>query len=598
VRVENGQLRGRLFLPPPESERQRELQGFVKAGVLRAVSVGFSADDVEPIKDSKKGGFRFLKQQLLECSLVGIPANPNALQVAKSLGASDETQRLVFDNGRSAATGNWRAGVFDPPRQQRTSQSVSLKAYPKMAKKSLAEQISALENARAAKAARMEEIQQNAADEDRTKDDAEREEFNGLDIEIESIDKELQDLRKLERAMMSTAKAAIGHNSQAAGESREPVRGQHVTFMQRQLPPGIPFARFVRCCVAAKGIPISALQIAEKQYPDMDDLHTVLRAAVSAGNTHADAFGANLIAYQVMASEFIEYLRPMTVIGRIPGLRRVPFNVRIPRQTAGASAYWVGEGQPKPVTNLAFDYILLRWTKLANIAVLTDEVIRFSNPAIDTLVRDDLAAAIVQQQDTDFLDPSNSGSTDVKPASITNGVTPVASSGATADDARADAVAVMNKFAAANIPAGGLVWVMNETTAMVLSAMLTALGVPYFPGITASGGTWMGFPVVTSQVAAAAGSPLVSNIVLLRPQDIFLADDGQVQIDVSNEASLQMLDNPTNASASGSPSAPTATSLVSLWQTNSTAVRAERFINWQKARSASVKYISGEAYAV
>ena len=64
----------------------------VQAKELRAVSVGFtvgSADDVELIRDERNDnvtGYRYMKTELLELSVVAIPANPNALALAKSLG--------------------------------------------------------------------------------------------------------------------------------------------------------------------------------------------------------------------------------------------------------------------------------------------------------------------------------------------------------------------------------------------------------------------------------------------------------------------------------------------------------------------------------
>lgn len=598
VRVEGGALKGRLVLPPPESERQRELQGFVKAGVLRAVSVGFSAEEAEPIKESKAGGIRFKKQELLECSLVGIPANANALQIAKSLGASDEIRKLVFQGTElQAEPGRMQSGITTRSAHAGASKPISIRAPTKMAKKTLAEQIAQLEASRQAKASRMEELVLKAAEEDRTSDEAETEEFDTLADEVDAIDKELVKIRRLEKAMASTAKAVIGHNSQAASESRDVgERRQHVTFMQRQLPPGIAFARLVRCCLAGGGIPVSALGVAEKQYPDMDDLHMILRAAVAAGSTQSNTWAGDLVQYQDMQGEFVEYMRPMTVIGRIPGLRNVPFNIRVPRQTSGGAAYWVGEGQPKPLTSFAFDTITMRFTKIANIAVLTDEVVRFSTPAVDAIVRDQLAAALVQQMDTDFLDPANSGTTDVKPASITNGISATASSGTTADDVRTDVVALLNKFATNNIPTDGLVWIGNDTTRTVLEVMMNAMGQPEFPGI--DNGRLFGRPYISTQVIAASGSPATSILVLLRPQDILIADDGRVNVDASREASLQMLDNPTNAVSSGSPSAPTATTMVSMFQTNAMALRAEREINWTRARTAAVQYLSGVAYAV
>jgi hypothetical protein len=47
-----------------------------------------------------------------------------------------------------------------------------------------------------------------------------------------------------------------------------------------------------------------------------------------------------------------------------------------------------------------------------------------------------------------------------------------------------------------------------------------------------------------------------------------------------------MLDNPTTNSATA-----TAVSVVSMYQTNSIALRAERFINWKKRRAAAVEYM-------
>ena len=53
-----------------------------------------------------------------------------------------------------------------------------------------------------------------------------------------------------------------------------------------------------------------------------------------------------------------------------------------------------------------------------------------------------------------------------------------------------------------------------------------------------------------------------------------------------------MDDAPINNSASA-----TGTSVVSMYQTNSIAIRAERFINWQVARPGAVAWVEGANYA-
>ena len=100
VRVEKGQLRGRLELAAegtsPLVDTVRKL---VEQDILRAVSVGFRPLEQQPLtKDADKyfGPFRFMKSELLECSLVAVPANPNALQTVKSLGIAGDSLSEVF----------------------------------------------------------------------------------------------------------------------------------------------------------------------------------------------------------------------------------------------------------------------------------------------------------------------------------------------------------------------------------------------------------------------------------------------------------------------------------------------------------------------
>src|SRR4029077_752292 len=96
VTIKGDRLVGRLDLLEPVSDRQREIRAAGDAGVLRVCRVGFHATKYEPLEGSKNGGLHFTEQELVECSLVSVPANPNALAVAKQLGISREGQQLIF----------------------------------------------------------------------------------------------------------------------------------------------------------------------------------------------------------------------------------------------------------------------------------------------------------------------------------------------------------------------------------------------------------------------------------------------------------------------------------------------------------------------
>jgi hypothetical protein len=373
----------------------------------------------------------------------------------------------------------------------------------------------------------------------------------------------------MEKMNIAAAKAVVDVKDP---DSASQARGGSVaaTVKAPKLPPGIPFTRFAMSLMIAKGNLMLAERIAmsnPRWHAETPEVETVLRAAVSAGTTTDPTWAGPLVVYQNLQSEFIEYLRPLTIIGRIPGLRRVPFKVKIPRQTGAASVSWVGEGKVKPISSLAFDSITLDIAKIAGIIVLTDELVRLSNPAAEMLVRDELAAAIIQYMDSQFVDPTKAAN-DVSPASITFGVTAVPASGTSAAALRADVRNLMATFLDSNLQ-------MSE-----------------YPGITMQGGTFIGMPVVTSEgVPQSGGSPADGfPIILVNASDVLLADDGQVVIDASSEASLQMDTSPD--------SPPTGTTtLISMWQQNMMAIKAERYINWAKRRPECVGYISGAKYA-
>ena len=458
-----------------------------------------------------------------------------------------------------------------------------------MSKKTIGEQIADLEAARAAKVAAMQAITEKCMEEARTKDEEEREQFADLRDEVKSIDEELVDLREMEKLNVAKAAPVDGKSTKGADASRA---GVHVE-VKANLPKGTAFTRYAIALARSKGNLMQACEIAKGWSDSSPEVETVLRAAVAAGTTTDPAWAAPLVEYQTMASEFIELLRPATIIGKIDGFRRVPFNIKMPATTSGSSVGWVGQGNPKPVSKMGFDTVTLDQYKVAGIIVLTDELVRFSNPSAEAIVRQDMIAAIAEFLDHDFVDPDKAAAAGTSPASITNGVTPVTASGTDADALKADVKALFAAFLAANLSPAGAVWIMTPTQALAISMMTDALGNSVFPGLTMTGGTFFGLPVIVSEnIPAEAGDagppeiPAGSRIILAKPSEILLADDGGVTLDVSREASLQMNDAPTAGAAS----------LVSLWQNNLVGLRAERFINWKRRRVEAVGYINGTAY--
>lgn len=577
----------KLDEPGTLKDRLDEAWQSIKIGLVKAVSIGFKSLEHSVMES---GGLRFQEWEWLELSAVTIPANAEAtITQIKAIDDELRAKHVAADTSSQSSSG--------PEREEKTAGSASRKPVkaerPKMStsKKTIAEQISAFEATLAAKSARMDEIMDAAAEKGETLDDAAKEEYDGLALDVKEINEHISRLKVRQESNVAKAAPVEAKTAEEASQSRAGV--QRVQVLPKKLPEGIGFTRYVKSLVLARGNIMQAHEIAksnEQWKAETPDVETVLKAAVAAGNTTDTTWAAPLVQYQNLTREFIEYLWPMTIMGRIPGLRRVPFKVKIPRQTGTATVNWVGEAKVKPLSALAFDSVTLDHHKIAGIVVLTDELVRLSDPSAELIVRDNLTKSIVKFMDLEFIDPTNA-STDVSPASITYGISALAPSGTTAAALRNDIKRLMATFLDSNLNPADCVWITTQQTALSISLMTNDLGQPEFPGITMMGGTLQGLPVIASEnVPAAGGSPTDGYpLILAKASDILVADEGGVMIDASREAALQMDDSPDSPATAS-------TTLVSLWQHNLTAIKAERMVTWKLARADAVGLIQGCNY--
>lgn len=418
----------------------------------------------------------------------------------------------------------------------------------------------------------------------------EQKQFDDLKAEIVAIDAQLENLKAMETMIASQSTPAPAPNN--GGGTPAPTPGVEVRPFKAF--PAQAFTRLVGAMAMAKGNVMIAENIATRwkdQTPEVgailkgmvnqgslsSDIYYAQKAAVAAGTTTGTNWALPLVQYENLVSEFIELLRPETVFDQLTGrMTRIPFAVRVPLQSAGATANWVGEGLSKPVSALAFDAVTFPWAKIAVIVVITQELARFSSPSAELRVRDDLRDAVAQFIDSQFLVSTVAPSVGLRPGSITNGVTPIASTGDDVGTVTTDLQAAILAMAAANIPMRSVVWLMHPTAVSFLRYLRTAQDVFAF-NEEMNGGTLMGFPFIVSNNVPAG------ELILVDLAEIFFADDGDVAIDASDQASLQM------DSAPATPPTP----LVSLWQQNMLGIKAERFVYWQRRRLAGVQRISG-----
>jgi HK97 family phage major capsid protein len=519
-------------------DRVDEAWQSIKAGLIRGTSIGhqIAADGITWLKG---GARRVTASEVCELSLVTIPANVHATILSV----------------KSLATPARKAAIM---------------------KLTTAEHIQNLENKRAAIAARMSELLQTAADEGRTTNEDESAEHDRLTLEIKSLDADLGRWREHERLNVSAA-APIPPTPAPMLRGAPRPAGLPVISVKSNVPIGTAFVRLACAKLVCNGNLHEAAEYAQRWNDSTPEVALALKAAIAPGTT-TDATWAGPLVSQNISKEFIELLRPATIIGKIPGFRMVPFNTKVPAQSGGGTYGWVGEAKPKPVTKLAFTSANLGYTKAAGIIVLTEELVRLSTPSAEDLARADMIAGIAQFLDAQFIDPAVAAVAGVNPASITNGAPTAAGSASPL----ADLITLISFFSTANVPISGLSFIMSPANLLALAFRTNSDGSPQFPGLGIEGGNYKGINFVGSTAAGA-------NVIGLQPNLILMADDGQVSVDASREASLQM------DSAPASPADAT-TVYVSLWQTNTVGLRAERWINWQRANANAVKYLTAVAW--
>lgn len=556
----------------PEIDRAWEL---IKAGLVRGLSIGFRGIEQADIKGT--WGVRFLKWEWLELSAVTIPANSEAtIQTIKSIDAEVLRATASGQPALNDVVVRIKSGASDVPQPKQGAASMNIK-----------EQIAGFEAKRAANVAAMNQLMKDA--EGATLDAAKQEEYDTLEVEVAQIDGHLKRLKALEKMNADSATAVPPNAGTGEDASRRVRAGEGVLRPSANLPKGIGMARYVKALAQAKGNYESATKYAEQWNASTPEVAIALKAAIAAGTTTDSAWAGPLVYSENLTSEFVEYLRPQTIIGKMPGLRRVPFNVRYPTQSAGASVGWVGQGAAKKVGKLTLSYGSLGFAKAAGIVVITQELARFSSPSAELMVRDDLASEMRYFLDAQFIDPGVAAVASVSPASVLNGASNIRQAAATwntAANVETDVKVFLAAFAANEITLEGAVWVMTPDMALSLSMIRTTGGENFaYPDINMNGGTWFGIPVITSNSvphSVSAGTI----VALVKQSEVFLADDGAVAIDVSTEASLEM-----DSAPSGNSATPTAAQLVSMFQTNSMAIRCERIINWSRRRSYGVGYI-------
>ena len=587
VRVVDKQLRGFLELAPEgTSDRIDEIRRLVAADILRAVSVGFRPKESKPRAESDWGLF-FTKSELVETSLVSVPANPNALAVAKSLKISPATIDLVFV-GKDARDGIERRGITG-------GQANKSSLVRKGATMSFAQRITAAEQRlnglRDQLSAHWEKTDETNVSDDQLKI------ATDLGEAIAREERTLEALRAAEKSLgqqSEDGRTVVISRGQQVQRIAEPVRPFAVA--RKKIEPQELLVRMGVVTLRAHQTKKPIDVVMRETYGDDEMLRGMFdwyaKAATAPAMTNVPGWAQELVQQIYVA--FMETLMPKSVFPRLSGYGlslqfgnngKIVIPTRATTPTIAGS--FVGEGLPIPVRQGAFTSQTLLPKKMAVITTWTREIGEHSVPAIEGLLRNAIQEDTAISLDTVLLD--SNAATLVRPAGILNGIVglpPTAGGGFNAlvgDIKQISGALLTGTKGNVRTP----VWLMNPQ--QVNSIGLTAApGMGVFPfREEVSAGNLGGWPIIDS------GTVPLGTVIALDAADFVSVGDEAPRFEISDQATLHFDDTaPADIVGGADPGTP-ANPVKSLWQTDSLALRLILPINWTVRRAGVVAYVSG-----
>lgn len=169
--------------------------------------------------------------------------------------------------------------------------------------------------------------------------------------------------------------------------------------------------------------------------------------------------GGNLVATDLLAGSFIDMLRPRsTIMSLAASMGGLVGNVAIPKQTGGATAYWLGEGADAQAGQPTTGQVTLTPHTIGVYTDITRQLLLQSTPDAEMVVRNDLLKAMALGIDlAGYYGTGASG----QPTGIANITGVNAVSFAAANPTFAELVAMETAIATDNADVLGMCYVVN-----------------------------------------------------------------------------------------------------------------------------------------
>lgn len=484
VKVTGKALVGEIEFAP--TEKAREIETLVLGGYVRAVSVGFLPKKYGPRKGQDGDGIAFEEQELLECSFVSIPANPNALvdeaskserdQIVKSFGNSAEDQQHN-EPPRAAGAEAMPESTTPAPVTQAAEPTITL------SKAELAQLISATVKSTL-----------------------------GTTVSDPSAP-------VVAAAQKSVTEGRIEGAPHIRGFSN---REQVKTTNQKQIVGACALA-----VARAKQLNANPLEVLEMH--GHRDLAERSEKALLSGTLSS---GGILVPEEQGA--MIELMRANSAIIGAPGVRIVNMTsdkMTIPRQTGTATASYVGEAQALTATTQTFDAVVLSAKKIAAMTVASNEFIKDSSVSAEMFISEDLMRSAGLKMDLAALQGNG---TVYEPGGLVKQITAahqVQQTGTSLANLITDTNRCISDLESSDIPTEGALWVFSPRTKTGIWGLQDAAGNFLFANEAERSKTFRTYGYrITSQITTAATA--ASRTFFFQPSEFIVGVRGAFEIAV------------------------------------------------------------------
>ena len=387
-------------------------------------------------------------------------------------------------------------------------------------------------------------------------------EYDRLKAEVEGLDGAIKRAEEAQELSAKGAQPVAGQDRPgavpAAAESSPYVSDAVAKQMGYGSPKSLVLGGAVKMLAAGGGGVLNARAMAKEVYGDS---HPVTKALVAS----VGASGGFFVPPDYIP-DYIEILRAKARV-RAAGPRTLPMprgTLRLPAQTSAASASYGPEDKKIATSQQTTGALVATFKKLAGLVPISNDLLRYADPAIDAFVRDDLVKVMALREDLAFLTGDGTQDTPRGYLSFASAyaLANAGAAGAWSSSANSTAASggnfitssetytettvvselggAANKLDTANVPEEKRAWFMHPRTRNYLYDLLNSLGVYVFRD-ELNQGKLRNYPVFTTtqiptNIYDATGTNTdCSFVILAEMTESMLFDAMTLELAVSRE---------------------------------------------------------------